>query len=278
VTERPSTPAGSTSELPHIDTTVAHAARVYDYMLGGTTNFEADRAASHAAAALVPGGHEGVTAGLLANRGFLARAVRYLAEDEGVRQFLDIGAGIPANDNVHEVAQRVDPASRIVYVDYDPIVLAHSHKLLQSTPEGVTGYIQEDLRNPEKVVEHAAATLDLTQPVAVLLVAILHFFPDGDDPQGVVARLLDALPSGSYLVVSHLARDIYDLDATYARLNEATQETFVLRTHDEVARFLEGMDVVEPGLVLVDEWRPDPGHTPHDGLMLPLYGGIGRKP
>jgi hypothetical protein len=278
VTDRSSTRGRSTDELPDIDTTVAHAARVYDYMLGGTTNFEADRAASHAAAALVPGGHEGVTAGLLANRGFLARAVHHLAADEGIRQFLDIGAGIPANDNVHEVAQQVAPESRVVYVDYDPIVLAHSHALLRSSPQGVTSYIQDDLRHPEDVLEQAAKTLDLTQPVAVLLVAILHFFPDEDDPGAVVERLLQALPSGSYLVVSHLARDIYDLDATYARLNEATQETFVLRTHDEVSRFFAGVEVIDPGVVLVDRWRPAPDGTVFDGLMLPVYGGVGRKP
>ena len=277
MTERPSTPAGSAGAPPEIDITVAHAARVYDYMLGGTTNFEADRAASHAAAALVPGGHEGVTAGLLANRAFLARAVRYLAEEAGIRQFLDVGAGIPANDNVHEVAQGVDPASRVVYVDYDPIVLAHSHTLLQSTPEGVTSYLQEDLRNPERVLEGAAEVLDLTQPVAVLLVAILHFFPDADDPMGVVDRLMAGLPSGSYLVVSHLARDVLDLDATYARLNEATQETFVLRTRDEVARFFDDVEMVEPGLAMVEDWRPDPDVVPYEGLMLPIYGGVGRK-
>lgn len=278
MTERPPTTAPSTGETPHIDSSVAHAARVYDYMLGGTTNFEADRTASHAAAQLVPGGHETVTAGLRANRAFLARAVRHLAGEVGIRQFLDIGSGIPATDNVHEVAQAIAPESRVVYVDYDPIVLAHSHQLLHSSPEGVTTYVQEDLRNPEQVLEQAAATLDLTRPVGLLLVAILHFFPDDSDPEGIVRRLVEPLPSGSHVVVSHLARDVLDLDATYERLNEATHETFVLRTHDEVTRFFTGLELLDPGVVLVDQWRPDPGVAAHDGLMLPIYGGVARKP
>ena len=278
MTERPPTPVHATGESPHIDSTVAHAARVYDYMLGGTTNFEADRAASHAAAQLVPGGHDTVTAGLLANRAFLARAVRHLTGEVGIRQFLDIGSGIPANDNVHEVAQAIAPESRVVYVDYDPIVLAHSHELLRSSPEGVTTYVQEDMRNPERVIEHAAATLDFSQPVALLLVAILHFFPDDTDPDGIVRRLVEALPSGSHVVVSHLARDVLDLDATYERLNEATHETFVLRTHGEVSRFFTGLELLDPGVVLVDQWRPDPDAAAHDGLMLPIYGGVARKP
>lgn len=261
-----------------IDTSVAHAARIYDYMLGGTTNFEADRQASHAAAALVPGGHETVTAGLRANRAFLGRAVQYLAAEAGIRQFLDVGSGIPVGDNVHDVAQGAAPESRIVYVDYDPIVLAHSHTLLTSTPEGKTVYIQEDLRHTDQVLEQAAATLDFSRPVGVIMVAIMHFFVDDEDPYGVVRRLVEAVPPGSYLVLSHLARDIYDLDPTYERLNAATRETFVLRTHAEVVRFFDGLDVLDPGVVLVDQWRQQPDHVPHEGQMLPLYGAVARKP
>jgi hypothetical protein len=262
---------------PEIDTGVAHAARIYDYMLGGTTNFEADRQASHAAATLVPGGHEAVSAGLKANRDFLGRAVRHLAGEVGIRQFLDIGTGIPTGDNVHEVAQRVAPESRIVYVDYDPIVLAHSHQLLVSSPEGATVYVEDDLRNTDKVLADASATLDLSQPVAVMLLAILHFFVDDENPYELVAGLMDAMPAGSYLVLSHLARDIYDLDATYARLNEVTQETFVLRTHDQVARFFDGLDLLDPGVVLVDEWRRDADQPVREGMVLPLYGGVAGK-
>jgi hypothetical protein len=269
---------GPSREPVEIDTTVAHAARVYDYMLGGTTHFAADREASHAAAALMPGGHEGVSAGLVANRAFLGRAVRYLAADAGIRQFLDVGTGIPTGDNVHEVAQRYAPDARVVYVDYDPIVLAHAHQLLQTSDEGATTYLQEDLRRPDKVLADAAETLDFDQPVAVVLVAILHFFPDEEDPYGIVSRLVEALPSGSYLVVSHLASDVLDLAATYERLNQATQETFVLRSRPQVAKFLDGLELVEPGVVLVDEWRQEPGHVPYDGIMLPLYGAVARKP
>ncbi|HEX6421605.1 MAG TPA: SAM-dependent methyltransferase [Acidimicrobiales bacterium] len=261
-----------------IDTGTAHAARIYDYMIGGRTHFAADREASHAAAALVPGGHEAASAGLIANRAFLGRAVRHLAAEAGIRQFLDIGTGIPTGDNVHEVAQRVAPESRIVYVDYDPIVLAHSHQLLTSSDEGETVYLQADLRDPRAILDQATAVLDFTRPIALVLVAILHFLPDDENPYGIVTELLDALPPGSYMVLSHLASDIYDLDATYERLNQATQETFVLRSHSEVSRFFDGLEMVDPGVVLVDRWRPDPGHTPHDGIMLPLYGGVGRKP
>ena len=260
-----------------IDTSIAHAARIYDYMIGGTTHFAADREASHAAAALVPGGHDAVSAGLVANRAFLGRAVRHLAGDAGIRQYLDIGTGIPTGDNVHEVAQRVAPESRIVYVDYDPIVLAHSHQLLTSTDEGQTIYLQADLSDPRTILDEAAGSLDLTRPIALVLVAILHFFPDDQNPYGIVTELLEALAPGSYMVLSHLASDIYDLAAPYERLNQATQETFVLRSHSEVSRFFHGLKMVDPGVVLVDRWRPDPGHTPYDGLMLPLYGGVGRK-
>lgn len=276
--DRPSSSRGPDIGSAEIDTSVAHAARIYDYMIGGTTHFAADREASHAAATLVPGGHEAVTAGLVANRAFLARAVRYLADEAGIRQFLDIGTGIPAKDNVHEVAQGVAPESRIVYVDYDPIVLAHSHQLLTSTDDGVTTYIQADLRDPETILDLAAQTLDLSQPVALVLVAILHFFPDDQGPHAIVQRLLDALTPGSYMILSHLASDIYDLDATYERLNEATHETFVLRSHSEVSRFFGGLELVDPGVVLVDRWRPDEGHVAREEFMLPLYGGVARKP
>jgi O-methyltransferase involved in polyketide biosynthesis len=278
VNDRPSSSRGPDIAAAEIDTSVAHAARIYDYMIGGTTHFAADREASHAAATLVPGGHEAVTAGLVANRAFLARAVRHLADEAGIRQFLDIGTGIPAKDNVHEVAQGVASESRIVYVDYDPIVLAHSHQLLTSTDDGVTTYIQADLRDPETILDLAGQTLDLSQPVALVLVAILHFFPDDQGPHAIVQRLLDALMPGSYMILSHLASDIYDLDATYERLNEATHETFVLRSHSEVSRFFGGLELVDPGVVLVDRWRPDEGHVAREEFMLPLYGGVARKP
>jgi hypothetical protein len=266
------------TDTPPIDTSVAHAARVYDYMIGGSTNFEADRQASHAAATLTPGGLEGVSAGLVANRRFLARATRWLAAEAGIGQFLDIGTGIPAQDNVHEVAQAVSPDARVVYVDNDPIVLAHAHQLLQSTDEGHTTYVHGDLREPDVLLAQAGQTLDLDEPVAILLVSLMHFVTPDEDPYGIVARLVGAAAPGSYLVLSHLARDVVDLDATYEKLNQFTEETFVLRTKPEVARFLDGLELVDPGLVLVDEWRQDPDHVPYPGQALPLYGAVGRKP
>src|SRR5215218_10011905 len=190
---------------PEINTSVAHPARRYDYWLGGKDNFPADREAGEAVAAVFPS----VRIGVLENRRFMCRVVRFLARELGIRQFLDIGTGIPTSPNVHEVVQAVDPASRVVYVDNDPIVLVHARALLTSSPEGATAYIDADLREPEKILNHPdlLRTLDLSQPTGLLLVAILHFIMDADDPYGVVGRLVGAMPSGSHLVVSHVTAD-----------------------------------------------------------------------
>ncbi|MGH9212485.1 MAG: SAM-dependent methyltransferase [Acidimicrobiales bacterium] len=263
-----------------IDTTVAHPSRMYDYLLGGVDHFAVDRAAVDAAADTV-GGIDNAKATIRANRDFLIRAVRYLASEAGIRQFLDIGTGIPNADNVHGIAQQVAPASRIVYVDNDPIVLAHAHTLLRSSPEGATSYVFGDLRNPDDIVREATATLDFAQPVAVVLVAILHFFPDTDDPYSIVDRLLDAVPSGSYLALSHLASDIQpDEMAALAKRyadDETIQEAFVMRSHAEVCRFFAGLDVIEPGVAPLDVWCP-PQDPRTDGWQNPIWGGIGRKP
>lgn len=271
----PDGPGGSPAE---IDITTPHAARVYDYLLGGTTNFEADRqAAQHAVEAV--GGIDNARADVRSNRDFLARAVEWLATEAGVRQFLDVGTGIPSDDNTHAVAQRVAPESRIVYVDNDPIVLAHAHELLKSTPAGTASYVSGDLREPDAILEEAARTLDLTEPVGLVLVAILHFMRDEDDPYRIVARLLEALPAGSHLVVSHLANDIHtdEMSELSDRLNQSVRETFVLRNHDQVSRFFDGLELVEPGLVRVDQW-PTP-RPPTPGAWQPrFYGGVGRKP
>ncbi|HMG41152.1 MAG TPA: SAM-dependent methyltransferase [Acidimicrobiales bacterium] len=271
----PDGPGGSPVE---IDITTPHAARVYDYLLGGTTNFEADRqAAQHVAKAV--GGIDNARADVRSNRDFLARAVEWLATEGGIRQFLDVGTGIPSDDNTHAVAQRVAPESRIVYVDNDPIVLAHAHELLKSTPAGTASYVSGDLREPDAILAEAAQTLDLTEPVGLVLVAILHFMRDEDDPYGIVARLLDALPAGSHLVVSHLANDIHtdEMSELSDRLNQTVRETFVLRDHSQVSRFFDGLELVEPGLVQVDEW-PTP-RPPVPGAWQPrFYGGVGRKP
>jgi hypothetical protein len=243
------------SEL--IDYSVAHAARMYDYLRGGTNNFAVDREAVERAAAAV-GGIENARADVRANRAFLIRAVSYLAAEAGIRQFLDVGTGIPNGDNVHAVAQRAAPDSRIVYVDNDPIVLAHAHLLLQSSAEGATAYIQGDLREPKAILKHTVDTLDFTQPVALVLVAILHLIPDEDDPYGVVAELVDALPAGSHLVISHLTPDLQPeaMAQLAERLNEAARETFVMRDRAAFAGFFEGLEIIEP------DWSRTSGLSP----------------
>lgn len=258
-----------------IDTSVAHAGRMYDYMLGGTTNFAVDRQACVEGNRDFPGGIEAAKAGLRANRDFLGRAVRHIAQ-AGVRQFLDLGTGIPSDDNTHAVALSVAPDSRIVYVDNDPIVLAHAHQLLARTPESNTSYLFGDMRDVDTILPEASETLDFDQPVGLVLVAILHFVTPDDDPYGLVAKLVDAVPSGSYLAISHLASDIMaeEMAALYKRIGERTKETFVLRSRDEVARFFDGLDLVDPGVALVSDWHIDsPG-----GAQLPMYAAVGVKP
>lgn len=266
-----------------IDISVAHPARMYDFLLGGRTNFKIDRAAvEHAAAAV--GGIDNARADVHANRGFLGRVVRHLARHAGIRQFLDIGTGIPnGSDDTHTVAQQIAPQSRIVGVDNDPIVLAHSHELLRGSPEGAAAFIEGDLRHPDIILEKAAKTLDFAEPVALVLVAILHLIPDEGDPYGIVARLVDALPAGSYLAISHLSADFAPDAMTQlaTRLNQRAKDTFVLRTRTQLERFFDGLDLVEPGVVQVDQWHPDhPRSEPAAaGTWVPsLYGAAGRKP
>jgi len=268
---------------PGFDTTVAHPARVYDFLLGGVDNFEVDREAAMAHVATNPGGIEAVRADVRANRAFLGRAVRYLAGEVGVRQFLDIGTGVPNADNVHAVAQATAPDSRIVYVDNDPIVLAHAHALLRSTSEGRTAYVDADMCQPEQVLEQARDTLDLDQPVAVMLIAILHFDIAPHDAYDIVARLMKPLPSGSHLVLSHLTQDIQpEVMAKLAEVVESDPRMdyrFVMRTKDEVARFFDRLELVEPGIVPVEDWRPDgPKPTRPPGVgEPPFYGAVGQK-
>lgn len=262
-----------------IDTSVAHAARIYDYLLGGGTNFEVDREAAVQANAGLPGGIERARHNVRANRAFLGRAVRWLADEAGVRQFLDIGTGIPNRDNVHAVAQAVAPESRVVYVDSDPIVLAHSHALLDGSPQGATAFVNADLRDPGSVLEKAAQTLDFTLPVAVLLVAVLHFV-EGEAACEVVRDLMSATSPGSFLVVSHGAADIEaeDMAKLAAQLSERSQETLVWRTHEQVVRFFDGLRLVDPGVVPVDWWHPDGPLDRSGDRLTPFYGAIGTKP
>ena len=255
-----------------LDTSVAHPARVYDYWLGGKDNFAADREAAEQVIAANPT----VLHGVRANRAFLARAVRYLAGEAGIRQFLDLGTGLPTADNTHQVAQAIAPDTRIVYVDNDPMVLTYARALLTSTPEGATAYVQADIRDTEKVLAGAAETLDFGKPVAVMALMILQYVPDADDPWGIVGRLLEPLAAGSYLTVSDTVRDIDTQRVTQgtARLNERMGPTrLTLRSRPEFERFFADLEMVEPGIVPLPEWGAPGSEHP-----IPCYAGMGRKP
>jgi S-adenosyl methyltransferase len=261
---------------PAFDTTVPHASRMYDYLLGGKDNFAVDREAADELVAISPATRWVVRE----NRAFHARAVRYLAGEAGVRQFLDIGTGIPAADNTHEVAQRVAAGSRIVYVDNDPVVLAHARALLTSAQTGTVSYLDADLRDPDTILEAARQRLDFGAPVAIMLVMILHLIPDADDPWRIVGRLVDAVPPGSYLVVSHPPTDM-DADASAAvarRVNQRMLATpMTLRSRADVSRFFDGLDLLPPGLVPQHRWRPD-RPLRDDEPDVACYGAVGRKP
>ena len=258
-----------------IDTTVAHQARIYDYWLGGKDNFAADRRAAEQAIAAYPP----ILRAVREQRAFLSRAVRYLAEQAGIRQFLDIGTGIPTANNTHEAAQAAAPDARIVYVDNDPMVLAHARALLTSSPQGGTAYLDADLRDPDKILAGAAGLLDFREPVAVLLIGILQLIPDSDNPHAIVARLTEAVPPGSWLAVYHPASDI-DQDRVaeaVRRVNARSAGTTTLRTYAEIARFFEGLRLFEPGLVQVHRWQPG-AVAPSDGDQIAAYAGLARKP
>ena len=265
---------GGVAGAPSIDTSTAHPARVYDYWLGGKDNFAADREAAELALQAYPQLAEAVQS----NRAFLARAVRYLTGEAGVRQFLDIGTGIPAANNTHQVAQQEVPDSRIVYVDNDPIVLLHARALLKSAPQGACDYIQADLRDPDEILARAAKTLDFSKPVALMLLAILQFIGDSEDPYGLVSRLVAALPSGSYLVLAHPTDDFNPnrQGESIQRYNERVADQATLRGHDETARFFEGLELVEPGLVTSSKWQPDSDITA--ARHSSMWCGVARKP
>ena len=213
-----------------------------------------------------------------ASRAFLRRSVGYLAAEAGIRQFLDIGTGIPTAGNTHEVAQAVAPESRVVYVDYDPVVLAHARALLTSSEAGATEYIDADLRDTPAILAQAAKLLDFTRPVAVTLISVLHAVPDSDDPHAIVAKIMDAVPPGSYLAISHAGTDLFDEetnDSFRGVINQMMRQRYTPRSREQVARFFAGMDLVEPGLVPVEDWRPKPGTV--DAGTSAIYGGVGRK-
>lgn len=280
---------------------VPHPARMYDYFLGGKDNFPADRKTAEQVLGVFPNSRIVVRQ----NRLFMTRTTRYLAAEAGVRQFLDIGTGIPTSPNLHEVAQDVAPDARVVYTDNDPIVLAHARALLASTPQGRTAYIDADLRDTRRILTAPELhdTLDLTRPIALSLITIFHFIPDGDDPYGIMRRLVDLLPSGSYVSLTHLTADFDPAMREVERAYLTSGVPMHLRTRAEVERFFEGLDLVEPGLQVVHHWRPelaDPAETTPAGdgatstdpasrvkaiplseltdAQVSIYGAVGYKP
>ena len=261
---------------PELNTNVPQSARVYDYWLGGKDHFPADRALGEAIAGQLPT----IRTQVRGQRAFLGRAVRYLVRDAGVRQYLDVGTGIPSAGNVHDVAQELAPESRVLYVDNDPIVLAHARALMPGTPEGRVSFIQADLRQPEAILGDpaVAGTLDLAQPVGLVLVGVVHHLRDDDDPRRIVSTLVDALAPGSYLVLSQTTPD-FDPEAMagLAAVSEQGGIPNVPRSLADTEPFFAGLELVEPGLVPLAAWRPDPG-AEQDPRSVYAYAGVARKP
>jgi hypothetical protein len=257
-----------------IDTTVPHSARFWDYLLGGKDNYPVDRAVGEQVLLLDPDLRDAARA----DRGFLVRAVRHLVADAGIRQLLDIGTGLPTVNNTHEVAQATAPECRIVYVDNDPLVLVHARALLTSTAEGVTDYLDADVRDPERILHEAARTLDFTRPVALMLLGIINYITDTAEAHAVVNRLLDALPSGSYLAMSHPTAEVHGeaVEASMRRWNDSGAAPIRTRSRQELTRFFDGLELLEPGVVSCSLWRPDPMHL---GIRAEVhqYCGVGHK-
>jgi hypothetical protein len=255
-----------------LDTGVPHTARVWNYFLGGSDNFASDREAGERIAKVNPP----VLELARASRAFLVRAVRHLTAEAGIRQFLDIGTGLPTFNNTHEVAQEIAPESRVVYVDNDPLVLVHAGALLAGTSPGATHYLEADLRDPDTILREAAAILDLDRPIAIMLIAILHHISDTSEAQAIVARLMDAVPSGSHLAIAHAVHS-ETMDEGARQWNQVGKPTLNPRTPEEIAGFFDGLDLLEPGVVTTTRWRPgdvDLGVT-HE---VDQYAAIGRKP
>jgi hypothetical protein len=269
------------SEYQPLDTSRPHPARRYDYLLGGKDNFAADRTSADQIAQAFPT----IRTAALENRRFLRRVVTFLAAEAGIRQFLDIGSGLPASPNVHEIAQGIAADTRVLYVDNDPLVMVHARALMVSAPEGAAAYVKADLRQPQTILTDPALTdtVNLNQPVGLLLIAVLHFLDDADDPYRAVARLVEALPRGSFVALSHATFDPLPSD-TVERLTtlvtpDAGHGTFRPRTHDEVARFLDGLKPVEPGLVPIVQWWPWQEPQPRaSAAETAVYGAVARRP
>ncbi|GIH14175.1 SAM-dependent methyltransferase [Rugosimonospora africana] len=266
----------ATDPRTKIDTSVAHPARRYDYWLGGKDNFAADRESGDRIIAVFPT----TRTAALENRRFMRRAVAHIAGQAGIRQFLDVGTGIPTSPNTHEIAQGIVPDARVVYVDNDPIVLAHARALLTSSAEGATAYIDADLYQPDSILNHPdlLQTLDLSQPVALMLVAVLHFVPDADNPRGLIEPLIDALAPGSYVVMSHMTHDFLSSEDAAAVNQVVSSEALRARPKERFATFFDGLDLVEPGIVSASEWRAEDEPQPRPSRSeVSCYGAVAVK-
>lgn len=265
--------AALAEKLRGFDTSVPSPARMWNYWVGGKDHFAADREAADKIMAAMPS----LPAIARSVRHFLIDIVHSLTVDYGIRQFLDIGTGLPTADNTHDVAQRAAPESRIVYADYDPVVLAHARALLTSSPEGKTDYIEADLRETDTILSAAARTLDFSKPVAILLLAVLHFIPDADDPYAIVRKLMDAAPSGSFLVIVHAPSDRSpeEMAEHTRRYNESGAESMRPRSQEEILRFFTGLELIGPGVAPLSEWLPEGQAGPASGEAV---AGVGRKP
>jgi hypothetical protein len=257
-----------------LDTSVSHSARVWNYWLGGKDNFAIDRQVGDQIAGILPS----IVALARADRAFLGRVIRYLAGVAGIRQFLDIGTGLPSADNTHEVAQRIAPDSRIVYVDNDPLVLVHARALLTGTPQGATAYVEADLNDPVRILHEARQTLDFHQPIAVTLLGVLHFVLNDFRAREVIRQLLEPMPSGSYLVLAHFCHDVNPVEVKEAAAfwNEHGKPPITYRSAAQIAQFFDGMELLEPGVVSCSRWRPDPADPA--GPVVNQFCGVGRKP
>lgn len=266
-----------------VDPGVAYAARIFNYLLGGTDHFEADREVAHHLYDALPGGIDSARANAHASRAFLVRAVRYLTGEAGIRQFVNLGHTIRVTEDVHDVAQRIAPDARVVYVATDAVVVARAHQLQPRSSEGRTALVHSDLRDLAAMMQQTAATLDLAQPVAVILPGILHYLSGKADPRRFVTQLMDTVAPGSYLVVSHTASDVDDgqmaqVAKRQQELNRPIRWTLVPRSREEVTRLLDGLDLVDPGVVTIDQWRPSSPESSAATGPVPWYGAVARKP
>ena len=271
--------SGGASLPPRLDTSSAHSARVWNYLLGGKDNFAADREVGDMILQMFPG----IAHIARLQRRFLGRAVRYLAGEAGIRQFLDIGTGLPTADNTHQIAQQLVPESRIVYVDNDPLVLVHARALLTSAPGGMTSYIEADVRDTEEILGEAARTLDFSQPIALMMLGIMGQLPDSPEPSGlsgprsIVTTLLGALPPGSYLALSDGTDTSPALNQAIAAYNQNSASSYHLRSPEEIARFFDGLTLVPPGVVTTSRWRPDLADSSAEPREVDAICGVGRK-